>query len=443
MPSIPKFRLMYSHQRRGLAWAESRNKIAIFWEMRLGKTLLAIRWAKKRKRFPALVVCPSDILETWQEELTKEGQRFEVCIGYKSEPKSPIWCLTSYDTLRGNRNLQNHAWTTVILDESTAIRNPKAQITKICNSCFTEVPNKAILAGIPAPESHLEYFCQMKFLDDEFLGHSNFWNFRASLFRSGYNGWKWCPVQGATNQIMHGVNHRANVLTRKQAGIGNKEIKEVKRIQMPVSLNSVYKHAEKQFMVGDQTTMWASVAFTWLARLAGGCYPKSENDYKIHALVDLLKIDFAKEQVVIWCNFNSEIDGISRRLAKLGEKHGIIRGSVKNSDRTIVNHEFQSRKTRILICQPKCAQFGRDFSAASTSIYYSLPWDLKSYLQSSSRIAHPSKKDTLLTLHLVGRNTVDEDIHKSLMVKHDTEFDFRMMLRKNFLERVKRSIDLS
>lgn len=437
MPQIPLLRRMFPHQRRGLAWAESKNKIALFWEMRLGKTLLAIRWVKTRKTFPALVVCPSDILETWQEELSKEFQDFSVCLGYKSSPKGAKWTLTSYDTLRLNKELQSFPWEVVLLDESTAIKNPKAQITKVCINSFESVPNKAILTGTPAPESHLEYFPQIQFLNDELLGFSNFWNFRASLFRAGFNGWRWYPLSGTVPKIISEINGVANTLTRKQAGLDNREVKEVKRLEVPTSLKSVYRHAEKQFVLGDNETMWASVAYTWLVRLAGGCHPASPNNYKVKSLMSLLQTDFKQEQVVVWCSFNSEIDCVSEALTKAKISHGIIRGDVKNSDRTLVNRSFQEGQLKVIICQPKCAQFGRDFSAASTSIYFSLPWDLKSYLQSRSRIAHPNKKDTLLTLHLVGRDTVDEDIYKALMTKHDLESDFRTLLRKSFLERTR------
>lgn len=436
MPEIPQLRKMFPHQRRGLTWAESRDRIALFWEMRLGKTLLAIRWAKHRQAFPALVVCPSDILETWQEELHRERQNYSVCLGYESEPLGVGWHLTSYDTLRRNQHLQRFPWETVLLDESTAIKNPKAMITKVCLSSFENVPNRAILTGTPAPESHLEYFTQMQFLTGELCGFGNFWNFRANMFRSGFNGWKWHPLAGTINRIASEVGRVANTLTRRQAGLDNREVKEVRRLEMPTSLKSVYRHAEEQFVLGDDKTMWASVAYTWLVRLAGGCHPSAENDYKVKPLIDLMRTDFRKEQVVVWCSFNAEIDRVSQALAKSKISHGIIRGDVKNSDRTAVNGSFQRGKLQVLICQPKCAQFGRDFSAASTSIYFSLPWDLKSYLQSRSRIAHPSKKDTLLTIHLVGRDSVDEDIYKALMVKHDTEMSFRMLLRQGFLDRI-------
>lgn len=438
MPKIPELRRMFPHQRRGLTWAESRSKIAVFWEMRLGKTLLAIRWVKNRNAFPSLVVCPSDIIETWQEELAKERQEFSTCLGYRSVPVGVGWHLTSYESLRRNEYLQNFPWESVLLDESTVIKNPKSQITKVCLQSFENVPNKAILTGSPAPESHLEYFPQIQFLNGELLGFSNFWNFRASLFRAGFNGWKWYPHSGTIPKIVSAVNELANTLTRKQAGLDNREVKEIRRIEMPTSLRSVYRHAEKQFVLGDEKTMWASVAYTWLVRLAGGCHESCPCDYKITALMNLLKSDFKNEQVVIWCSFNSEIDRVSEMLIKHKISHGVIRGDVSNSDRTLVNGSFQRGKLQILVCQPKCAQFGRDFSAASTSIYFSMPWDLKSYLQSRSRIAHPSKKDTLLTIHLVGRDTVDEDIVKSLMVKHDSEHSFRMLLRNGFLDRMLR-----
>jgi len=159
------------------------------------------------------------------------------------------------------------------------------------------------------------------------------------------------------------------------------------------------------------------------------------DDYKVDALLELLRTDLSRQQVVVWCCFNSEID---RLVAKLDDKKscGIIRGSVKSSDRTKVNRAFQSGKLRILFCQPKCAQHGRNFSAASASVFFSLPWDLKSYLQAKDRIAHPNKKEPILTLHLVGRDTVDEDVLSALHNKRYKSISFKEAIGRNFMERV-------
>lgn len=426
----------YPHQRDGLRWSMDHDQIALLWEMRLGKSLVAVRWADhKAPASPKLIVCPLDVMETWVEELKLENHPVRQLRGYAIEPEAHgEWYITSYESLRGNRHIQQFPWAVVILDESTFIRNPKAKITKICLAKFKNVPHKAILSGLPAPENVLEYFCQFVFLKGKFLGHNNYWSFRASLFEPGAGGWDWWPKKGVLPRILSALDECSHVLTRKQVGMGGVQIKESRRYSMPTLLEGVYKHAESQFILGDQSTMWKPVVQTWLARLAGGCHPICENDYKIQKLIEILKNDLRGQQVVVWCNYNSEISAIMKALK--GFKRAAIHGGIKPGERAKINWEFQNNKLDVLVCQVKCAQYGRNFSAADTSIYYSLPWDLKSYLQSKDRIVHPGKQAPTLTLHLLGRDSIDEDVLFALLEKKNTSVSIKSLIGQHFRDRV-------
>jgi len=397
--------------------------------MRLGKSLVVIRWLKSHQAFPALIVCPSDIIETWIKELGLEGCEAVQVRGFKTPvPVGHRWYLTSYDTLRGNKQLQMVRWSAVVLDESLTIKNPKAKITKVCLSSFLAVPHKAILTGTPAPESLLEYYCQMKFMFGQFLGFTNYWEFRAHLFTPDAMGWRWFPRRDAAKKIAVAVSHCASVLTCKDVGLNNLEIKEQYHLDMPKELRAVYDKAEQDFILGDMITNWSTVAHMWMVRITGGCHPSAADDYKINKLMDLLNSEFKHKQVVIWCAFNSEIDAIVGRLKENGEIPGIIRGDVPEQERMEVNNALLDGRLMRLVAQPKCAQFGRDFSTASASIFYSLPWDLKTYLQAKSRIAHPKRVGPILTIHLLTRDSTDEDISAALLHKGVRVDNFRQLV---------------
>ena len=75
----PRRRRLRPYQEQGVAYANRIRNPALFFQMRLGKTLPTIRWAKSLKpRNPraglrALVVAPSGALGSWTRELELEG----------------------------------------------------------------------------------------------------------------------------------------------------------------------------------------------------------------------------------------------------------------------------------------------------------------------------------------------------------------------------------
>lgn len=379
-----------------------------------------------------LIVAPNDVLETWTDELELEGVPHTSLRGWSTRPK-PGWNLTSYASLRRNWHLQSAEWDCVILDESLNVRNPKAQITKVCLSAFRDVPHKAVLCGTPAPESHLEYFCQMQFLFDTFLGYDSYWKFRLGCFDQ--IGYDWHPKQGTLHRIINSVHNNAHCLSRRDAGMGRPESLEKRHLDFPASLRRVYRHAEKTMDLGERETKWVPVLRTWLHRLAGGFHPEIVDPFKAKYIDGMLRTDLKGEQVVIWCTFNSEIDGLLRQ--GLPGRIGVIKGSVRPAERARINKRFQDHKLDVLICQTKCAQLGRNFSAASTNIFFSLPLDVKSWLQSRDRIVHPSKTGGTLTLTVLARDTVDEDIYASLLDKRSQTMSLFSLIRQNYKDRVK------
>ncbi|MFH1394652.1 MAG: SNF2-related protein, partial [Candidatus Omnitrophota bacterium] len=67
-------RELFGHQKRVLEWTSSRSKIALFLQMRLGKTLVAIRWVQLAETpIKALVIAPLSVLHVWESELHKEN----------------------------------------------------------------------------------------------------------------------------------------------------------------------------------------------------------------------------------------------------------------------------------------------------------------------------------------------------------------------------------
>ncbi len=432
-------RKLMTHQKHALRYARhSDRRVALFLEMRLGKTLVAIRWAQ-RLEGPILVVAPLSVLHAWERELKLEGERCVILIGTRKQREQLLtdaairggirWCLVNYECLffpkKDNMPAQPSKiarlpWSTVILDESALIRNPQAIRTKMCVNYLARSKHKAILSGLPNPEGVLDFFPQFQFLYGSFCGYSSFWHFRQARFQPDRFGHRWFTKRGTLRMIKQEVQSRAFIRTRKDVGLNNKHVTECRYVFLPAKISKAYEQIRKEFATGDVSTKWTVTKYMWLRQLASGL-PKNpelpEHCEKIKEVVALLTGELKGQQVVIWHCFRREGLRMADALKRAKIKALWVHGDTPVTDRAKYRDRFTARKVRVMIMQVKCGQYGLDLSAASTAIYFSMPPSHDQFAQSKDRIEHPKKRDTLLSIFLLAKDTVDEDIYDALASK--------------------------
>ena len=436
-----KRKSLFPYQKKALAYAQSRSRVALFMEMRLGKTLVCIRWLTG-KAGPFLIVAPVEALSGWENEL--QGERvsrtsIKMLYGTKKQRLDELattdnqsWCLINYEGLRViDKAVNSIPWGAVILDESTRIRNPKARTTKYCLSSFGNVPYKAVLTGLPDPEGPMDYYCQMSFLNGGFLGCHNYWMFRHKFFKTDVRGWNWEPKSGSIDRIKREVHGTSFLLSRDKAHIGSKKLYQKRVIDMTPGQIKLYNQVKNEFAYEDQETKWVITQVMWMARIAGGFNVDGTeliSGNKINELVRLIKEDLKHEQVIVWFRFNSEGHRAVEKLSKSGISSEFITGAVNKKHRPDIVKRFQSGQFRVLAMQVKCGRFGLDCSAADTAIYYSNPYDGEDRAQTEDRIVHPKKKKPLLLIDLISRNSIDEDVIRILKDKRQSSRQFMRTL---------------
>jgi superfamily II DNA or RNA helicase len=129
---------------------------------------------------------------------------------------------------------------------------------------------------------------------------------------------------------------------------------------------------------------------------------------KIDALVELLNT--VQEQVIIWTTFRIEFEYL---MGVLGKDTAFINGSIPVGARTSIIKDFNQGHFKRLVAQPECFKFGADFSKASCMIYFSQPNSAITRSQTEDRVVHLNKKNPVLIMDLLVKDTVDEDIHSA------------------------------
>lgn len=410
--------------------------------MRLGKTLVAIRWLAARQPRLVLIVAPLSTLLPWQDELIKEAipRRWDVRLLTGSglhrlalaEQPGPAWCLVNYEGLRSCPALTWLDWDAVVLDESTRIKNPKAAVTKLCLRQLQHVPNRAILSGLPAPEGPKDLFTQMRFLYDPWMGCDTYWQWQHRYFRLA--GFDWVPKRGALAAIKERVQTDAVVLSRKQAGIGERKVFERRIVRLTSEQRALITKVKREFAVDEQMqTKWNVTRLTWLLRLAGGCRPDGAvcSWGKVTELHSLLMGELREEQVLVWFHFNREIEMVTGYLGGRVPIR-VIQGSTPPAQRHSAIKDFQSGKVRVLLLQSAVGLFGIDLSAADTAIYYSNALSTEIRYQSEDRIIHPKKKTALLYVDLVTEGSADQRVLDLLRTKRaiSKQLMTRMLLQE-------------
>lgn len=426
---LTRYRRLFPYQRTVLEWAAPRNRVALFLEMRLGKTLVSIRWAKSKGAKRILVLSPLSVFMAWQKELRLERISFTMLRG-KDRVELARKCkgvaLLNHEAVILSRDILRQKWDAIILDESDAIRNPKAKLSKMLTAVVEHIPLRAILSGLPNPESPLNFFQQFKFLNGSWLGYTNFYEWRFNRCRTtDFFGRQWGPTIKTQAAIEIALEQDSYRLSRKQAGIGERKVHEVRTVKILPKQRAAYKQIKKKFMVdlpsGEQwTTRWVLPKLNALHSLGGGFLPDGSqiSDTKVKELVRLLRGELKNEPCVVWFRFNKEVRAVQAALRKVHVSCDKLLGSTDAQARAKRIRCFQRGEFRVMLCQTACATLGLDFSRADTAIYFSNYFSNRIRQQSEDRIVHPKKRVPLLYLDLCTEETEDADIVELLRDKH-------------------------
>tara|TARA_R100001460_G_scaffold32673_4_gene64079 strand:- start:598 stop:1407 length:810 start_codon:yes stop_codon:yes gene_type:complete len=144
----------------------------------------------------------------------------------------------------------------------------------------------------------------------------------------------------------------------------------------------------------------------------------SLHSQKITALDEIL--EEADGKCIIWANY---IYNIKEIIDFIGKKYGkdsvvSIYGEVDVEERKRAVERIQNDpKTRFLVGNPTTGGFGLTLTACTNVIYFSNNYNLEVRKQSEDRAHRMGQKNSVTYVDIVAKNTLDEAIMKSLVVK--------------------------
>ncbi len=456
-PGLPLVTKPFKHQEQALALLLKRKKFGLFMDMGTGKTKVILDLCaclkqeaiKEKQRFkPMLVLAPVTVLEVWkrQGKVHQPDLAVEVLAGRTTKDKgrhardlfmanAVDIAIISYESAWRIDEFTNFQYSALVLDEATKIKSRSAAQAKGALRLGNNAERRYILTGTPMPNSPLELWNQIRFLDPAIFGTSFY------LFRDTYaimGGYQNHEVIGWKNldQLSRKLSQVSYMVKKSDCLDLPPKIYQEYRVDMEYAWQQSYESMAKDLVTEIQgTTISVEVLLAKLTKLrqmsSGFIYAPNteecvlkcrfENNPKVTQLVNLITEWFSqKHKCVIWGTFREELNIIEEVLKGLLPEGGWVRidGSVPQEERANLVEKFQSDpKCMVFLGQQRTGGLGITLTAASYCVFFSNDYSPEIRLQCEDRLHRIGQKSSVTYVDLLARKTIDLAIYQMLKTK--------------------------
>jgi SNF2 family DNA or RNA helicase len=450
-----------NHQATALRRAARQDRRGIYHDTGTGKTITAFE-IFRHHGVKTLVVCPLSLIDgAWMEEVRSRYHDIDVSNLWAAKKRSPMafnralekkLCLINYESFRTiNKKLAKAGFEMCILDESARIRTFKrgpivnkikkeSTVEKIIDFC-DNMRYVYELSGVPAPNSVLEYWTQIRILDPLLWGKS-FYKFRTKYFNpSGYGGYTWVVKAEYEAKLIADIRTVAEYVDKEDV-LDLPGLVESKRIfQLSKKEMEHYKNIKNDLVTildsGERITSPSAVtAIMKLRQISSGFLLNTITEEingkikkrkevfrlgtsKLNELLALLE-DIGKKQVLIWTEFQEEAVIITEALNRKGCGTGILNGTVPEKQKQEILKAFKRGDLQYAICHPKSVGFGHTLVNCTESVYYSNSYSYDNAKQSKDRMYRKGQDKKCSYYYLLAKGTLDSVILNAVSRKEDT-----------------------
>lgn len=450
-------RKLWRHQAEDLAASRDMPAAALHWDPRCGKSRVAIETALhlagKGDIDCALVIAPNGVHLNWtREELPRywtgdDSRTFEWDSGRTQTKKFQweafealnhdgfLWIAANIEALgvkesklrRFLDNTVKKRRVLLIVDESHAVKNPKARRTKALMAIAKHCPYRRELTGTPVAQGPFDLWSQYYVLDPSILGE------RFVPFKTRYGVFRKMRY-GAGPTFDELVEYRnLDDLTRRIAPITfvRKKRDVLKNLPerpdsvrrhfvMPPAHRRVYDQMRDDLIarLDEDTEVSAPRALTNLLRLQqisrgnvtledgsvrelGEPYPAAEETLRLVTEND--------GKTVIWCRFVADVNLLHHMLGEAGIAGARCDGSTPAAERPELRARFREDKDlRYWLGTAGTGGVGVSLAAANLMVFYSHGYDLVQRVQAMERnYEEANTAEKIWVVDMVAADTVD------------------------------------
>jgi superfamily II DNA or RNA helicase len=422
------------YQRVGLAWLHALHDAGhgglLADEMGLGKTVQVLAFLDGLRAAgtlhagaPALVVAPRSVVGNWAREAARFAPALATVVHLGAERSTadlaPL-VITSYQTLaRDIDALRAVPWTTVLLDEAQAVKNPLTQLRAAVATLGAR--SRFCITGTPI-ENHLgELWSELDLAMPGMLGR------RASfdaVFRR--------PIEKfASTASLERLRRRIRpfLLRRTKESVALElppKTEVVERIELDTPQRDLY---ETLRLVLDEKVRAALAArgvqatsmmiLDALLKLRQCCcdprlvkLPEARrvtSSAKLERLLAMLEeLADSGRSTLVFSQFTSMLTLIEAACAKAGIPVLKLTGGTRNRDDVIAR--FQAGEVKVFLVSLKTGGVGLNLTRADTVIHYDPWWNPAAEAQATDRAHRIGQDRHVMVYKLVARGTLEETI---------------------------------
>lgn len=430
-------------------------------EMGLGKTLQTLAWLQRprvheeARGLPALIVCPTSLVENWAEEAARftPGLKVEVVSGadrhdrWDALPEADL-VVTSYALVR--RDIERYEameFAVAALDEAQHIKNRSTQNALAVKRLHAR--HRLVLSGTPIENSVSDLWSIMDFLMPGYLGpHDRFRKTIELPIAAGEQPAR--DAQAVLRKKLHPFLLRR--LKRDVAKDLPPKIERVAHCQLTPDQEKVYRalieasRRKIQDMVGQQGFNRSRMEILkTLLRLRQACCHldllqlKDQNFKEPSGKMDLFLelLDEAMDaghRVLVFSQFVSMLTLLRDALEKREVRYCYLDGSTKERLKEV--HTFNTdRKIPVFLISLKAGGTGLNLTGADMVIHMDPWWNPAVENQATDRAYRIGQKKTVYSIKLITKGTVEEKVlamqkRKQLVIDASLERDDEQVLDK-------------
>lgn len=406
-------------------------------EMGLGKTLQTLAWIslqrvnREASGLPALIVCPTSLVENWNREAEKFVPRLKrlVVSGTKrhevfSEIGQSDLVITSYALLRRDIEMYvGQMFSVAVLDEAQHIKNRTTQNALAAKQIRSI--NKLVLSGTPVENSVADLWSIMDFLMPGYLGDYD--RFRLTYEQPiGEGGQLGADAQ---NKLRRKLN--PFLLRRLKKDVAKDlpdKIRKVSYCRLSPDQERVYNTllAQSKKNIGDLVKEKGFNAarlqiLAILMKLRQVCchlallknyklQPEEKPSAKMEQFFEIL--DEAMDggsRVLVFSQFTSMLALIREALEERGLRYSYLDGSTTN--RFGACEEFnQNKDIPVFLISLKAGGTGLNLTGADTVVHFDPWWNPAVEDQATDRAHRIGQKKKVYAIKLIAEHTVEERV---------------------------------
>ena len=413
---------------------------ALFLDCGLGKTITTLTAINELmydsfEISKVLIIAPLRVAQsTWKDEIEKWDHlsllRYSIAVGDEKErlkalkQNSDIYIINreNVDWLVTKSGIEFN-FDMLIIDELSSFKSHTSKRFKSLLKIRPYFERVVGLTGTPSSNGLMDLWAEFRVLDlGERLGRY-ITHYRNEYFlpdkRNGAVIYSYKPQPNAEERIYR----RLADMTISMKSTEYLKMPELILNELEINLDEEdqikYKKFKKEMVMTIQEkeidALNAASLSNKLIQLANGSiYDEDKKFYEVHnkkldKLEEIIESANGKPVLVAYW-FKADKERIEKRF-KVRE--------IKTADDI---KQWNMGMINLALIHPASAGHGLNLqSGGSTLVWFSLTWSLELYQQTNARLYRQGQKDTVVIHHLITKNTIDEDIMKSLKRKDKTQ----------------------